>query len=140
MLDLTNNRIGAEGMLYFTAMIHNNNCPNLEELSLISRGDGALQLGNRIQDEGLLKLVYEIKFGFLPHLKTLYLSDNGLHDRSVVQLATMIADKHIAQSAELYIGCIRIVSTETQATNSLQPPSKHSFLSSTLPMPSESPH
>ena len=39
VLDLTNNRIGAEGMLYFTAMIHNNNCPRLEELSLISTND-----------------------------------------------------------------------------------------------------
>ena len=40
VLDLTNNRIGAEGMLYFTAMIHNNHCPHLEELALIRNCDG----------------------------------------------------------------------------------------------------
>ena len=62
-------------------------------------------LDNQIKDEGLLKLVYEIKYGFLPHLKTLYLSNNQLHDRSVLQLAATIADRKIAPAAELYIGC-----------------------------------
>ena len=36
VLDLTNNNIREEGIMYLSLLIHNNLCPNLEELSLIS--------------------------------------------------------------------------------------------------------
>ena len=37
VLDLTNNNIREEGIMYLSLLIHNNICPNLEELSLISK-------------------------------------------------------------------------------------------------------
>ena len=37
VLDLTNNNIREEGMTYLALLIHTNCCPNLEELSLVSK-------------------------------------------------------------------------------------------------------
>ena len=53
----------------------------------------------------MMKLVYEIQFGFLPKLSILYLSDNRLTDQSIVELANVIANHQIAPSAELHLGC-----------------------------------
>lgn len=123
ILDLTNNNLREEGIMYLSILIHSNNCPNLEELSLISiimiykiflklsfryplnPFPGYQCIGNRMKDEGLLKLVQEMRFGFLSHLKLLYLSDNQLTDRSVSELTKTIANHRIAPSAELHIGC-----------------------------------
>ena len=52
-----------------------------------------------------MKLVYEMQFGFLSKLSILYLSDNKLTDQSIAELANIIANHHIAPSAELHIGC-----------------------------------
>lgn len=52
-----------------------------------------------------MKLLYVMKYGFLPHLRTLYLSDNRLHDSSVQGLIELLRQRRIAPSAEIYIGC-----------------------------------
>lgn len=61
--------------------------------------------GNDLRDNGLLKLLYVVKFGFLPHLRILYLSDNKLQDASVLALIALLRQCKIAPSAELHIGC-----------------------------------
>lgn len=61
--------------------------------------------GNDLRDNGLLKLLYVVKFGFLPRLRILYLSDNKLQDTSVLALIALLRQCKIAPSAELHIGC-----------------------------------
>ena len=53
--------------------------------------------GNDLRDNGLLKLLYVVKFGFLPHLRILYLSDNKLQDASV--LALIVQDRSLGRAA-----------------------------------------
>lgn len=52
-----------------------------------------------------MKLLYVMKYGFLSHLRTLYLSDNRLHDSSVQGLIELLRQRRIVPSAEIYIGC-----------------------------------
>lgn len=58
--------------------------------------------GNDLRDNGLLKLLYVVKFGFLPHLRILYLSDNKLQDASVLALdcaAQAVQDRSLGGAA-----------------------------------------